>query len=73
MATTSLEEALDNNVAEIMDAEDPFILYTSGSTENQKEWYIPQRVTWSIPHIHSKMYLTMKKMIFSGVLQILVG
>jgi hypothetical protein len=28
MATTSLEEALDNNVAEIMDAEDPlFILY----------------------------------------------
>jgi acyl-coenzyme A synthetase/AMP-(fatty) acid ligase len=30
MATTSLEEY--NNVAEIMDAEDPlFILYTSGS------------------------------------------
>jgi acetyl-CoA synthetase len=37
MATTSLEEALDNNVAEIMDAEDPlFILYTSGSTGKPK-------------------------------------
>jgi acetyl-CoA synthetase len=37
MATPSLEEALDNNVAEIMDAEDPlFILYTSGSTGKPK-------------------------------------
>jgi acetyl-CoA synthetase len=37
MATTLLEEALDNNVAEIMDAEDPlFILYTSGSTGKPK-------------------------------------
>lgn len=32
-----LDEALDNNVAEIMDAEDPlFILYTSGSTGKPK-------------------------------------
>jgi acetyl-CoA synthetase len=40
MATTLLEEALDNNVAEIMDAEDPlFILYTSGSTGKPRNAY----------------------------------
>jgi acetyl-CoA synthetase len=33
MVATLLDEASDNNTAEIMDAEDPlFILYTSGST-----------------------------------------
>jgi acetyl-CoA synthetase len=33
----SLDQASDNNVAEIMDAEDPlFILYTSGSTGKPK-------------------------------------
>ena len=32
-----LDEAIPNNVAEIMDAEDPlFILYTSGSTGKPK-------------------------------------
>jgi acetyl-CoA synthetase len=32
-----LDQASDNNVAEIMDAEDPlFILYTSGSTGKPK-------------------------------------
>jgi acetyl-CoA synthetase len=45
MVATTLDQASDNNVAEIMDAEDPlFILYTSGSTENQKEWYTLQQV-----------------------------
>jgi acetyl-CoA synthetase len=43
MANLLLEEALDNNVAEIMDAEDPlFILYTSGSTKPKEG--IPQQV-----------------------------
>jgi acyl-coenzyme A synthetase/AMP-(fatty) acid ligase len=33
VVATLLDEASDNNTAEIMDAEDPlFILYTSGST-----------------------------------------
>lgn len=37
MVTTSLDDAVPNNVAEIMDAEDPlFILYTSGSTGKPK-------------------------------------
>jgi acetyl-CoA synthetase len=46
----ALEEALDNNVAEIMDAEDPlFILYTSGSTGKQKNG--TYQFTWSILYI----------------------
>jgi acyl-CoA synthetase (AMP-forming)/AMP-acid ligase II len=61
-----LDQASDN-VAEIMDAEDPlFILYTSGSTENQKEWYTG-RVIWCILPIRLRMFLIMKTMIFSGV------
>jgi acetyl-CoA synthetase len=37
MVATLLDEASDNNTAEIMDAEDPlFILYTSGSTGKPK-------------------------------------
>jgi acetyl-CoA synthetase len=37
MVATPLDEASDNNTAEIMDAEDPlFILYTSGSTGKPK-------------------------------------
>jgi acetyl-CoA synthetase len=49
----ALEEALDNNVAEIMDAEDPFS-YSIHLVlpENQKEWYIPQ-FTWSILYIQN--------------------
>jgi hypothetical protein len=39
-----LDEASDNNTAEIMDAEDPlFILYTSVPLEN-KEWCILQQI-----------------------------
>jgi acetyl-CoA synthetase len=37
MVATLLDEASDNNTAEIMDAEDPlFILYTSVPLENQR-------------------------------------
>jgi acetyl-CoA synthetase len=36
MVSTLLDQASDNNVAEIMDAEDPLILYTSGSTGKPK-------------------------------------
>jgi acetyl-CoA synthetase len=37
MVANPLDEASDNNTAEIMDAEDPlFILYTSGSTGKPK-------------------------------------
>jgi acetyl-CoA synthetase len=37
MVAATLDAASDNNVAEIMDAEDPlFILYTSGSTRKTK-------------------------------------
>jgi acetyl-CoA synthetase len=44
MVATPLDEASDNNTAEIMDAEDPlFILYTSGSTGKPKEWCILQQ------------------------------
>jgi acyl-CoA synthetase (AMP-forming)/AMP-acid ligase II len=43
MVATLLDEASDNT-AEIMDAEDPlFILYTSGSTGNLREWCILQQ------------------------------
>jgi acetyl-CoA synthetase len=42
MVATLLDEASDNNTAEIMDAEDPlFILYTPVPLENQREWCIP--------------------------------
>jgi acyl-coenzyme A synthetase/AMP-(fatty) acid ligase len=67
----NLLDKLNNNTAEIMDAEDPlFILYTSGS--NQKGMVH----TLGIYSVHSlllKMYLIMKTTIFSGVLRILVG
>jgi acyl-coenzyme A synthetase/AMP-(fatty) acid ligase len=69
-----LDEASDNNTAEIMDAEDPlFILYTSGSTGKPREWCILQQDIWCTQPILLKMYLIMKTTIFSGVLRILVG
>jgi hypothetical protein len=40
---------------------------------NQKEWFIPQRVIWSIPLILLKMFLTIMKTISFGVLPISVG
>jgi acetyl-CoA synthetase len=44
-----LDEASDNSVAEIMDSEDPlFILYTSGSPENLRVWFIPLLDIWFI-------------------------
>jgi acetyl-CoA synthetase len=59
-------EALDNNVAEIMDAEDPlFILYTSGSTGKPKGMVHTTAGLWFYTAYTFKMYLTMKKMIFS--------
>jgi hypothetical protein len=42
MAATALDEASDNNVAEIMDAEDPLFILTLDQLVNQKAWYIPQ-------------------------------
>jgi hypothetical protein len=72
MVATPLDEASDNNTAEIMDAEDPlFILYTSVPLENQ--WCILQQDIWCTQPILLKMYLIMKTTIFSGVLRILVG
>jgi acyl-coenzyme A synthetase/AMP-(fatty) acid ligase len=72
MVATPLDEASDNNTAEIMDAEDPlFILYTS--TGKPKEWCILQQDIWCTQPILLKMYLIMKTTIFSGVLRILVG
>jgi acyl-coenzyme A synthetase/AMP-(fatty) acid ligase len=74
MVATPLDEASDNNTAEIMDAEDPlFILYTSGSTGKPKGWCILQQDIWCTQPILLKMYLIMKTTIFSGVLRILVG
>jgi acyl-coenzyme A synthetase/AMP-(fatty) acid ligase len=69
-----LDEASDNNTAEIMDAEDPlFILYTSGSTGKPKGMvHTTQQDIWCTQPILLKMYL-MKTTIFSGVLRILVG
>jgi hypothetical protein len=47
MVATLLDEASDNNTAEIMDAEDPlFILYTPVPLENQREWCILQQDIW---------------------------
>jgi len=66
-----LDEASDNNVAEIMDAEDPlFILYTSGSTGKPKGMVHTTAVTWFMQLILSRMYSIMKKMTFFGVLPI---
>jgi acyl-coenzyme A synthetase/AMP-(fatty) acid ligase len=63
---------LNNNTAEIMDAEDPlFILYTSGS--NLKGMVHTTADIWCTQPILLKMYLIMKTTIFSGVLRILVG
>jgi hypothetical protein len=74
MVATPLDEASDNNTAEIMDAEDPlFILYTSVPLENLREWCILQQDIWCTQPILLKMYLIMKTTIFSGVLRILVG
>jgi acetyl-CoA synthetase len=45
---TALDEASDNNVAEIMDAEDPYSSFTPlDQLVNQKAWYIPQLDIWS--------------------------
>jgi acetyl-CoA synthetase len=47
MVAATLDQASDNNVAEIMDAEDPlFILTLPVLPENQKEWYTLQQVIW---------------------------
>jgi acyl-coenzyme A synthetase/AMP-(fatty) acid ligase len=74
MVTATSRRCLDNNVAEIMDAEDPlFILYTSGSTGNQKVWFTLLQAIWYILPIRLRMFLIMKKMIFFGALLILVG
>jgi hypothetical protein len=49
MASTLLDQASDNNVAEIMDAEDPLLFYIRlVLLVNQKEWCIPQLDTWCI-------------------------
>jgi len=62
-----LDEAVPNNVAEIMDAEDPlFILYTSGSTGKPKGMLH----TWYFQLILLKIFLTTKKMMSIGVQQI---
>jgi acetyl-CoA synthetase len=65
-----LDQASDNNVAEIMDAEDP-LLYCIllALQENQKGIH----VYGSTLLIRLRMYLIMKKMIFFGVPLILVG
>jgi acyl-coenzyme A synthetase/AMP-(fatty) acid ligase len=69
-----LDEASDNNTAEIMDAEDPlFILYTSGSTGKPKGMVHTTAGYMCTQPILLKMYLIMKTTIFSGVLRILVG
>jgi acetyl-CoA synthetase len=65
MVATTFRPSLDNNVAEIMDAEDPlFILTLPVPPENQKEWYTLQQVIWCILPIRLRMFLIMKTMIF---------
>jgi acyl-coenzyme A synthetase/AMP-(fatty) acid ligase len=60
----SLLDQASDNVAEIMDAEDPlFILYTSGSTGKPK-WCIPQLDTWCILPTPLKKFSTIRTMIF---------
>jgi hypothetical protein len=57
MVATTLDQASDNNVAEIMDAEDPlFILTLPVLQENQKEWYTLQQVIWCILPIRLRMF-----------------
>src|SRR5690606_10550840 len=66
-----LDAASTNNVATIMDAEDPlFILYTSGSTGKPKEWFTLQPDIWFIRPIRLKMFSVMKRTTFFGVLLI---
>lgn len=60
--------------AEIMDAEDLlFILYTSGSTENQKAWCIPAVVIWCMQVILFPMCFNTNPMKFSFARRILAG
>jgi acetyl-CoA synthetase len=62
-----LDEASDNNTAEIMDAEDPLFIYTSGSTGKPKGMVH----TWYGVRIYfKKMYLITDDI---SVLRILVG
>jgi acetyl-CoA synthetase len=65
MASTSLDQASDNNVAEIMDAEDPLLFYIRlVLLVNQKGWCIPQLDTWCILPTPLKMFSTIRTMIF---------
>jgi acetyl-CoA synthetase len=69
-----LDQASDNNVAEIMDAEDPlFILYTSGSTGKPKGMVHTTAGYMVYSAYTFKNVLIMKTMIFFGVPLILVG
>jgi acyl-coenzyme A synthetase/AMP-(fatty) acid ligase len=61
----------DNNVAEIMDPEDPYLYYTSGSTGKPKG--MVHTAGYMEQSIYLKMYLTTKKVMFFGVPLILVG
>jgi acetyl-CoA synthetase len=67
MVANPLDEASDNNTAEIMDAEDPlFILYTSTwKTQGNGAYY--SRIYGVHSLYFKKMYLIMKTTIFSGV------
>jgi hypothetical protein len=50
-----LDEASDNNTAEIMDAEDPLFILYFGSGK-PREWCIPQQDIWCTQPILLKMF-----------------
>jgi hypothetical protein len=55
MVATTLDQASDNNVAEIMDAEDPLFIFTLPVLqENQKEWHYC--IIWCILPIRLRMF-----------------
>jgi hypothetical protein len=54
MVATLFRRSADNNVAEIMDAEDPFILYTSVLLKTKRNGTYHSGLYGHIPHIHLK-------------------
>ena len=69
-----LKDVDDQCACEPVNAEDPlFVLYTSGSTENQKVYCIQQEVIWFMPLSLINTLLIIILEMFTGVLLMQVG